>query len=188
MDAVSTYNERELIIKLARDDANAFEELYYHYVDRVFGFAYHFLRNKADTEEIIQEVFTKIWENRQKLNPDLSFNGYLLTTVKNTIFNENRKKIYHRAYISDVLKYMQTQKKDLEDEITYDNLMELIHKTIDRMPPKRKEIFKLCRMEGLSYKDVSKSMSIAEKTVEAHMRLAIKDLKSMLAPILDKIL
>ena len=188
MTTLSTAEERELVIRLIESDSVAFEKLYYQYVERAYGFAFHYLRNAAEAEEIVQEVFTKLWENKHYINPDLSFSGYLLTMVKNTVFNENRKKMYHRAYVSDVLKYLQTRMKDLEEKITYDDLMEHINKAIRNMPPKRQEIFRLCRMEGMSHKNISKSLGIAEKTVEAHMRLALRDLKSVLAPILDKIL
>lgn len=176
------------MIRLIESDSIAFERLYYQYVDRTYGFAFHFLRNNYEAEEIVQEVFTKLWENRHNLNPDLSFSGYILTMVKNTVFNETRKKMYHRAYVSDVVKYLQTQMKELEEKITYDDLMNLINKTVRNMPPKRQEIFQLCRVEGMSHKNISKSLGIAEKTVEAHMRLALRDLKAVLSPILEKIL
>jgi len=188
LTTLSTAEERELVIRLIESDSVAFEKLYYQYVERAYGFAFHYLRNAAEAEEIVQEVFTKLWENKHYINPDLSFSGYLLTMVKNMVFNENRKKMYHRAYVSDVLKYFQTQRKDLEEKITYDDLMEHISKTIRNMPPKRQEIFQLCRIEGMSHKNISKTLGIAEKTVEAHMRLALRDLKKVLAPILDKIL
>lgn len=180
--------ERELVIRLVESDSVAFERLYYQYVERAYGFAFHYLRNSFESEEVVQEVFTRLWENRHKINPDLSFSGYLLTMIKNTVFNENRKKMYHRAYVSDLLKVLQTNVKDLEEKITYDDLMGLINKTIRNMPPKRQEIFQLCRMEGMSHKVISKSLGIAEKTVEAHMRLALRDLKAVLTPVLDKIL
>jgi len=188
LTAISTQEERELVIRLTESDGFAFEKLYYQYVERAYGFAFHFLRNNFEAEEVVQEVFTKLWENRHKINPDLSFSGYLLTMVKNIVFNENRKKMYHRAYVSDVLKVLQAHVRDLEDRITYDDLMGLINKTIRNMPPKRQEIFQLCRMEGMSHKVISKSLGIAEKTVEAHMRLALRDLKAVLTPILDKVL
>jgi RNA polymerase sigma-70 factor (family 1) len=188
LTTLSTAEERALVIRLIQSDSVAFEKLYYQYVERAYGFAFHYLRNTFESEEIVQEVFTKLWENRDKINPDLSFSGYLLTTVKNTVFNENRKKMYHRAYVSDVLKYLQTHMKDLEEKITYDDLMEHLTKTIRSMPPKRQEIFQLCRIEGMSHKNISKTLGIAEKTVEAHMRLALRDLRSVLSPILEKIL
>jgi RNA polymerase sigma-70 factor, ECF subfamily len=188
LTTISSQEERELVIRLIESDNFAFEKLYYQYVERAYGFAFHFLRNSFEAEEVVQEVFTKLWENRHKINPDLSFSGYLLTMVKNTVFNDNRKKMYHRAYISDALKILQIHTRDLEERITYDNLLELITKTVRNMPPKRQEIFQLCRMEGMSHKVISKSLGIAEKTVEAHMRLALRDLKAVLTPILDKIL
>jgi len=188
LTTLSSQEERELVIRLLESDNFAFEKLYYQYVERAYGFAFHFLRNSFEAEEVVQEVFTKLWENRHKIKPDLSFSGYLLTMLKNTVFNESRKKMYHRAYVSDVLKVLQTPLRDLEDRITYDDLLELINKTIRNMPPKRQEIFQLCRMEGMSHKVISKSLGIAEKTVEAHMRLALRDLKAVLNPILDKVL
>ncbi|MBN1416888.1 MAG: RNA polymerase sigma-70 factor [Bacteroidales bacterium] len=187
MATTSTLEERELVIRLIESDSIAFEKLYYQYVERAYGFAFHFLRNSSEAEEIVQEVFTKLWEGRHKINPDLSFSGYLLTMVKNSVFNENRKKMYHRAYVSDILKYLQTHIRDMEEKITYDDLMEMINKTVRNMPPKRQEIFKLCRIEGMSHKSIAKSLGIAEKTIEAHMRLALRDLKAVLSPILDKI-
>jgi RNA polymerase sigma-70 factor (ECF subfamily) len=184
----STYEEQELIIRLTESDDKAFEILYFRYIERAYGFALHFLNNTSEAEEVIQEVFTRIWENRHRINPDLSFGGYLLTAVKNTVFNEKRKRLYHKTYVSEVLKYLQTHMKDLEKEIVYDDLMELIDKTVRSMPPKRQEIFRLCRTEGMSHKDISKALGIAEKTIETHMRLAIIDLKNVLALVLDNIL
>lgn len=188
MSTTSTYNEKELVVRLIGSDSKAFELIYYHYAERVFHFAMRYLKNKSESEEVIQEVFTKIWENRHNINPELSFNGYLLTTIKNTIFNENRKKMYHQTYVGHVLKYLQSHVKDLQEELTYDNLMELINSIIDKMPAKRQEIFRLCRTEGMSHKEISKKLGISEKTIEAHMRLAIRDIKTVLSPILNKIL
>ena len=77
---------------------------------------------------------------------------------------------------------------NVEDDIVYNDLMDLLNKTIAELPPKRREIFKLSRFQGMAYKDISKKLSISEKTIETHMRLAIRDIKSVLEPILDKIM
>ena len=78
--------------------------------------------------------------------------------------------------------------KNVEDEIIFNDLMNLLHKMIEKLPAKRQEIFRLCRFEGLPYKEVSAKLGISEKTIETHMRLAIRDLKSQLEPIIEKII
>jgi RNA polymerase sigma-70 factor (ECF subfamily) len=109
---------------------------------------FHFLRNSYEVKEAGGFQLGKT----HKIKPDLSFSGYILTMIKNTVFNESRKKMYHRAYVTDVLKVLQTPARELEERITYDDLLGLINKTIRNMPPKRQEIFQLCRMEGVSHK------------------------------------
>ncbi|NJK86947.1 MAG: sigma-70 family RNA polymerase sigma factor [Bacteroidales bacterium] len=82
------------------------------------------------------------------------------------------------------MQYLQEHTNTLEEEIYYDNLVEIIEETISKMPPKRQEIYRLCRVEGKSHKEIALLLDISEKTIEAHMRLAIKDLKNSLSPYL----
>ncbi len=187
MNSVSKQEEKELIIRLIEGDAEAFEKIYYLYAERVYYFAIRYLKDESETEEIVQEVFTKIWESRHNIDPDKSFSGYILTTTKNTIFNENRKKINHQAYCTYIINYLQKNVQNLEDEIIFRDLMEIVNKTIAKLPTKRQEIFKLSRLQGLPYKEISKKLSISEKTIETHMRLALRDIKVVLKPILKKI-
>jgi RNA polymerase sigma-70 factor, ECF subfamily len=178
--------ERELLLRLIEGDGIAFEKIYYLYVERVYYFALRYLRSAADAEEMVQEVFTKIWESRKNINVDLSFSGYLLTTTKNTIFNDHRKNVNHQAYCNYIITYLQKSMQSVEDELIYNDLMDLLNKTISELPPKRKEIFKMSRYQGMPYKEISKKLSISEKTIETHIRLALRDIKGVLEPIIDK--
>lgn len=188
MNPIAKQEEKELIIRLIEGDAEAFEKIYYTYAERVYYFAYRYLQNEEDTEEIVQDVFTRIWENRDKIDPELSFSGYILTTTKNTIFNINRKKVNHQAYCTYLINYLQQSRHHVEDQIIYNDLMELLEKTIADLPPKRQEIFRLSRFQGMPYKEISRKLSISEKTIETHMRLALRDIKRVLQPVLEKII
>jgi RNA polymerase sigma-70 factor, ECF subfamily len=180
--------EKELLMKLIEGDSASFEKIYFNYVKRVYYFALRYLNNSSDAEEIVQEVFSKIWESRSNINIELSFSGYLLTTTKNTIFNENRKKVNHNAYCEFVLNYLQKNARDLEQEIIFQDLVDKLNHAIAELPPKRQEIFKLSRINGLHYKEISEKLGITEKTIETHMRLAFKDLKRVIEPMLNGIL
>lgn len=188
MNLVSKQEEKLLLLRLIEGDSEAFEKIYYNYAERVYYFAVRYLKNSLDTEELVQEVFTKIWENRGRINVELSFSGYLLTTTKNTIFNEYRKKVNHEAYCNYILNYIQKNTQNVEDEVVYNDLMELLNRTIAELPPKRQEIFKLSRFQGLAYKEISERLSISEKTIETHIRLALRDIKSVFEPVLEKLI
>jgi RNA polymerase sigma-70 factor (ECF subfamily) len=188
LNPISKQEEKELLIRLIEGDNDAFEKIYYYYVERVYYFAFRYMKNAEDTEEIVQEVFTRIWENRRNINTELSFSGYLLTTTKNTIFNNHRKKVNHQSYCSYIINYLQKNVQNVEDEIIYNDLMDLLHRTIAELPPKRQEIFKLSRFQGLPYKEISERLSISEKTIETHMRLALRDIKNVIEPVLEKII
>jgi RNA polymerase sigma-70 factor (ECF subfamily) len=188
LDQISIHEEKELLRKLIEGDNASFEKIYFNYVNRVYYFALRYLNNSSDAEEIVQEVFYKIWENRTNINVELSFSGYLLTATKNTIFNENRKKVNHNSYCEFVINYLQKNSRDLEQEIIYQDLAEKLNHAIDSLPPKRQEIFKLSRINGLHHKEISEKLGVTEKTIETHMRLAFKDLKRIIEPMLNGIL
>ena len=188
MDPISKLEEKELLIRLIEGDGEAFEKIYFFYVERVYFFAFRYLKNAEETEEIVQEVFTKIWESRKNIDVDKSFSGYLLTTTKNKIFNEHRKKVNHQAYCNYIITYLQKNMQNVEDEVVFNDLMDLLNRTIAELPPKRQEIFKLSRFQGLPYKEISARLSISEKTIETHMRLALRDIKNVIEPVLEKII
>jgi RNA polymerase sigma-70 factor (ECF subfamily) len=188
LNQVSKQEEKELLLKLIEGDNDSFEKIYFIYVDKVYYFALRYLKNSLDAEEIVQEVFSKIWESRANINTELSFSGYLLAITKNTIFNENRKKVNHNSYCEYVLNYLQKNTRDLEREIIYQDLVDKLNHAIEGLPPKRQEIFKLSRINGFHYKEISEKLGITEKTIEAHMRLAFKDLKRIIEPMLNGII
>lgn len=87
-----------------------------------------------------------------------------------------------------MITYLQKNRQNVEDEIIYNDLMDLLNRTIEELPPKRQEIFKLSRFQGLPYKEISQRLSISEKTIETHIRLALQDIKNAIEPVLDKII
>ncbi len=187
MSGFSKNIEKVLIKAIKEGDHNSFEQIYFHYCEKVYLFACRYLYNNQEAEGIVQEVFYRIWEYRKNLDENQSFNGYILTITKNVIFNENRKKIIFNSYARDIVNYINKDTNQTEDQIIYENIKLIINKEIENFPPKRKQIYKMSRNEGLSYKEISKKLNISEKTVETHIRLAIKRLKKVIEPILNNI-
>jgi RNA polymerase sigma-70 factor (ECF subfamily) len=169
-----------LVNLLRQGDANAFEKLFFNFADRIYYFALRYMRNQHDAEEIVQEVFVKLWENRENLNLELSFSGYLFTIARNTIFNQNRKKVNEQAYHDYVRNYLETYSCKTEDDLIYADIKSLIDKVVEELPPQRKLIYKLSRESGLSYREIAQQLNLSERTVEAHIRLALKTLTEVI--------
>jgi len=172
--------DSRLIRKLRSGDEEAFSELYHRFAERIFYFSLRYVRTKEDAEGITQDVFLKIWENRQTLNPDLSLNAYIFTIAKNTLFNKNRKKIHEQAYLDYLKRHLDTSYDKTENDILLNEVKNCIDQAMDQLPQKRRKIFHLSRFECLSYLEISLRLNISEKTVEAQIRLALKTVRAYL--------
>lgn len=174
---MSFNNEQKLLLLLKSGDSSALKGLYALYAEKVYYFSYRYLRNTSDAEEIVQEVFLKVWSHREEIDEKQSFNNYLFTITRNIIFNQHRKKINEAAYLEYLKPLLNEQDSSTEDKIVSDDLDHFLNQEIDKLPPQRKLIFKKSRMEGLTYPQIAAELKISEKTVESQIRLALQTLR-----------
>jgi RNA polymerase sigma-70 factor (ECF subfamily) len=174
------YIEKNIVRQVIKGDQRAFAELYNMYADKLYYFALKFLKSKEDTENLSQEVFVKIWETRERLDPDNSFNAYLFTIAKNTIFNIHRKKVNELAYRKYLGYYIDNSHSKTENDVLLNDLQNLVDRCVENFPAQRKKVFELSRKDGLSHKEISQQLDISEKTIETHIRLGLKTLREVL--------
>ncbi len=170
--------------KLQKGNKTAFKQLFNKYHKSLFLFVNSMIKSSADAEEIIQDIFVKIWINRQRINPDLSIKAYLVKIARNEVYSYFRKKINEQKMKEYLSSNRDKIKNPTEEKLIYMNLETLLVKEIKRMPQKRQQIFKLSRMENLSHKEIAKKLNISTKTVENHISLALKHLKKSLSDYL----
>ena len=164
--------EKELIVSLKLGDEAAFTALYRMYWPKVHNFSRLYLSSMAEVEEVVQEVFVKLWEARIFLKENESFKGFLFIITRNIIFNQFRKSFNENAYKTTILSSAEVE-YDIEDEMDAADLQAYIKKLISR----QQEVFHLSREEHLSYKEIATRLSISEKTVERHINEALKFLR-----------
>ena len=171
-------NESLLVRNLSKGNLLAFNTLYKEYSGRLYRFAFGYLKSEAETEELVQEVFTIIWEKRAELKVELSFKSFLFTIA----FNIIRKHFRTKAYLSEYFKAGISDDQDLQTshKITYDSLHQYITELVNQLPDRRKEIFIKSRFEGLSIKEISEGMKISHKTVENQLTDALKFIRTNL--------
>ena len=165
-------NEKEAIIKLKTcNDKAAFAFLYRSYWAKVYNFTRLYITSAVDVEEIVQEVFIKIWENEEQ-----NFAGYLFITMRNLVFNRSRKNLNEPFYQLSVIEAVE-ESYDIEEELDAANLRTHISALISMLPPRQQEVFRLSRDEELSYREIAERLQISERTVEHHISDALKFLR-----------
>ena len=178
---MSIHSEKDLVERLSNGDIHAFKILFANYHKKLYTFAFHLLHSREDAEEVVHDVFVKIWENKAGLKSDSSFHGYICTIAKNLIYNLLRKKSYENRYIRKMEKLLPGFHNETEDDIMSADLEHLYKEAIEKLPPRRKLIYNLSRDKGMSYQDISVQLHISENTVKEQMSQALKFLKEYLA-------
>lgn len=172
--------EYQWVKNLKRGDALAFEELFHIYGKRLYHFSLGYLKSKPDAEEIVQEVFLKIWHLRASLDPDLSFNAYLFKIAYRQIMERFRKTSLERRYLADISTEVVTFTDEMNERADYHSLLELVRKSIDRLPPRQKEVLLMRRSGGMAVADIAEKLGLSPKTVEHHLTEALKNIKACL--------
>lgn len=171
--------EKDLIIALKTGSEQAFNELYKLHWNRVYHFTSLYLRRQDEVREVVQEIFIKVWENREKIDENTNFTGYLFIITRNHIFNKTRDSL-NKAFLKETLINATMDSYMIDDEIAAEDLKNYIDQLIEQMPAQRQRVFNLSRKEYKTYKEISSLLDISEKTVERHINEAIKFLKSNL--------
>ncbi len=173
--------KKEIIQKLKEGDMVAFDSVYNAFSSKLYGFVLGFLKNHSDAEEIVQEVFVKIWASRQKLDEYSSFSKFIFTIAYNSSISLIRKRLNEEKYMA-YLKSLSvgTSHADLVDEIQFNELETELNKLVAQLPKRQKEVYEFSRIEGLSNKEIAKKLDISPNTVENHMGRALKFLRENL--------
>ena len=148
----------------------AFDAIYNKYCKRLYGFVIRYVKQEEDAEEIVQEVFMKIWETRSKIDIYSSFDSFLFTITYNSAISLLRKKASEKRYL-DYLKSLQEVNlaPELTEEIQFHELNTKLQALLNELTPRQREIFQLSRNEGLSHREIAEKLDISVNTVKNHM-------------------
>jgi RNA polymerase sigma-70 factor (ECF subfamily) len=155
--------------------------LFDRYSQKIYRFSLSYLKSDAEAEEIVQEVFMKLWENRGKLKSDKSFKSYLFTIAFNAIKKKFNQKMKNEKYKHDLFQWLNEEKPSLESRLDFETLLEKLDLLIGQLPGKRKAIFLQRKKEGKSIQDIAAEMGISPKTVKNQITEAMNFLKESFA-------
>ena len=172
-------DEKVLFKRITEGDVKSFETIFHTYYANLCRFATGFIHDDEMAEEIVQDLFVKLWEKRTQIEVDISIKNYLYRSVKNQCLNNIKHNIIKTKHLQNIETEKETQIQPDEHFLAVE-LANKIEESIQSLPEKRREIFRLSREEGLKYKEIAERLNISLKTVEAQMGLAIKTLREKL--------
>lgn len=176
----------DLFDKIKRRDRTAFDTLFRRYYTPLCRFSYAICLFKEDAEESIQDMFVHLWEKAPTIHIDTSVKAYLYTSARNYTLNAIHKQQTEQRYLSEYPEYTDDSEKN--KAISDAEISQLIQEGVKTLPTKCREIFILCKQEGLTYEELSVYLNIPEKTVDNQMGIALRKLREYLRPKLQKLL
>lgn len=171
-------DDKELLNNIKKGDIDAFETLFRRYYATLFNYAYMFVKQKDDAEEIVQDLFFTIWKNKAELNISSSFKSYVYRSVYNNSIQFLRRK--HKSVSLDESDSEKTTYHEESDSVQFQQLTQTIENVLRSLPERSRKIFELSRFEGLRYHEIAEKLSISIKTVEANMSKVLKTFRKYL--------
>lgn len=170
-------NDSSLSIKIKNGEKLAFKQLFDRYAPRIYNFSLSYLSEKDDAEELVQEVFLKIWEKREMLDPSKNIKAFVFKIAVNIIYDFVRRRNIEQAFAD----YSKLQFKPDENftwhDVIFNEMQQNLDKFLKQLPVQQQKIFRLNKIEGYSSSEIAKEMNLSKRTVENHLYRAISALK-----------
>ena len=171
------------IEKMKAGDRESFNQVFRHYYSPMVRFCIRYVADSDIASEIVQDLFVKLWSNREKISFNTSFESYMLTSVRNSAITYiNKERAHNEAHLRVFSE--ESDNTDPSETLQSNNLEESYRQILKDMPDKRREVFLASRYDGLKYSEIAEKLGISQKTVEAQMTAALKQLKDGLKPYL----
>ena len=170
----------ELVLRLQKGDVEAFDLVYEKYAGKLYGFTLKYLKSTDETEELVQSVFLKVWENYKTLKKESSFKSYLFTIAYNEICNTFRRRSHLRKFMDEQLNENAQSSNETDELIDYNSIRGQVDQIIARLPERQRSIFLKSRLEGKSNKDIANELGLSSGTVDNYISESLKFIRSNL--------
>lgn len=177
--------EKIWIQKLQAGEKEAFHIIYKTYYKRVYSFCFKLFPSNTECEEIVQNVFIAIWEQREKIDENRVFSTFIFGIAKYTVYQAFRNHVIRSATFEYYINSEQELSTVTEDEIQFSELKEKMDQLIEQLPLKRRIIFRLSRFYGLTYQQIANKLQLSENTVDTQIRKSLQFLRLTYKKLFD---
>lgn len=175
----SINKENQLLQLLTKGDPAAFEELFHLYKDKLYTFILQLGGNPTLAEDVVQEVFLKLWRDREALSAVDNFNAYLFRMAQNHAINVLRRQSRENLILAD-LQRLSIQKSQAGEALSAKEVQHLLQQAVNNLPPQQRRVFELSRNEEMKYEEIAGQLGISPATVRNHMVQALKAIREFI--------
>ncbi|MBW3469499.1 RNA polymerase sigma factor [Arthrospiribacter ruber] len=169
---------RSLVTLVKAGDEKSYTRLFDMFAPKLIHTAQRMHVSKEDAEGMAQEIFLFIWKKREQLNPELSFNAYLLTILKSKLYRQIKADARKIAFQKYAIHFSENLSVQTENQVNFDELVEISSKVIEKLPKQQKQIFLWKGFENFSSDEIAKKLGLSKRTVENHFYQASKKLRA----------
>ena len=173
-------NENDLLARVAEGDERAFGIVFHHYRSKIYSYAFHLSGDTAQADELVQEVFLKVWLNRDKLPHVLRFENYLFTIARNQVFDMLKTIARESEFRRQIAGFLDAGANPVEDQLLNRENELRLRQALDQLPPRQRLIFTLSRSQGMKHEEIADHLNISRHTVKTHLVQALKTLRTLL--------
>ncbi len=172
--------DRVLVMRMKRGDMKAFQELFVTYGEKLYEFSFSYLKDSFVAEEIVQDVFLRIWEIKDDIDEDRSFKSFIYQMTVNKVFNHMKHQVVRQKYEKYLLNSDHSFGDSPEAQLQLSELDQRIRALLQKIPEQQRNVFKLSRIEGLSNPEIADKLNLSIRTVENQIYRTTKFLKEHL--------
>lgn len=177
------YNEPQLILSLKNGSYKAFERIYEMYAKRLFAYSIQFTKSQEESEEIVQDVFMRLWTNRAKIRQEDTLRSLLFIMTKHYLINAFRTKINQPEYEEYIQYINERSVDDASCQLEYQEFVAKFRAILKTLPETQQKVITLSKIEQFSNKEIADKLSLSEQTVKNQLSLGLKTLKEKLGSL-----
>lgn len=185
MSIVNIQLEKEWLGRIAGGDEAAFTQLFGAYKDRIYTIALRLTSSATMSEEIVQDVFVKLWQKRETLLAVEHFRAYLFTATRNHVFNALKRQARHRHMVGELDQDWPDVQSDTDNLLLEKEYREVLAEAVGRLPDRQRQIYGLIKEQGWKRGQVARQLGISEETVKAHLMQAMRSIRAYCLTRLD---
>ena len=171
-----------LFLRVKESEERAFKELFVRYYEKLSRFVLMMYHDPILAEEVVQEIFVRLWERRKSLEIQSSVKYYLYTACRNQAYNTVSQKYRHHQSMTKAVEAVLTDRSTPETVLSFETLYQDFQEAVDALPTKARKVFVLKYLQQSKHKEIAREMNISESTVEKHAANAIRQLRKKLSP------
>lgn len=170
-------NLTKKIEALKNGDRVAFEQVYYDFGPKLYAFTQKLVPGHEEAQEVVQEVFIKLWECKHFLDPQKNFDAYLFKIARNLVYNKARRHVYALAYSKYLKKEEVVSKRQTEEDMDFQELNQLLEETYASLPTVRRQVFIMSRIDGMTNTEIAQELQTSNSNIENHIHKALRDIR-----------